>query len=212
MITSIPETTTENDNKDTRKVIELPNKEEKSHVKPKSVVQPEHRPEPKAQPTPATQEPNGSVVVDSEIDDLPRMVRGWAISKVMLKAWAKKHGVPYVLQKIELTKSVIALNRVRQPGAYLNKAIELDWQPPAPPEDEEIKNKPVGQIYPTHKENVAWYNALADDEKLPLLTEAVRKNPYLEGHLRNANTSVLDTDFSNSTWFKMMMSNVGRAA
>jgi hypothetical protein len=94
----------------------------------------------------------------------------------------------------------------------LNKAIGLDWLPPAPDECEEVSNKPVEPIFPTHEENVAWYNALAEDEKLAILTEAVRKNPYLEGHLKNANTSVFDTGFSNSTWFKMMMSNVGRAA
>ena len=93
----------------------------------------------------------------------------------------------------------------------MNKAIELDWQPPAPHEDEEATNRPAEPTFPAHEENVAWYNAFTDNEKLAVLSEAVRKNPYLEGHLKNANTSVLDASFSGSTWFKMMMSNVGRA-
>jgi hypothetical protein len=186
-----------------------------SHVEPKSVVhataKSKSRPEPKAEPTLEAQEPNGSVVVNCEINDLMKLVVGWAISRVMLETWAKQHGVGYVLQKIELTKFAIGLNRVRKPGAYLNKAIELDWQPPAPYEDEEAQNKPVEQTFPTHEENVAWYDKLVENEKLAVLSEAVCKNPYLEEHLKNVDTSVLDASFSGSTWFKMMMSNVGRA-
>ena len=184
-----------------------------SHVEPKLVVRPERKPQPKPKAKPAleTQEPDGAVVVNCEIDDLMKLVVGWTISRVMLETWAKKHGVGYVLEKIELTKSAIGLNRVRKPGAYLNKAIELDWQPPAPHEEEEAQNKPAEPTFPTHEQNVAWYDKLAENEKLSVLSEAVRKNPYLEGHLKNASTSVLDTGFSDSTWFKMMMSNVGRA-
>jgi len=216
LIPSIPETTpeitTENNNRNGHKVIEMPNKEKRLHVEHQPIVQPEPQSKPKAEPIQEYKlEPNGSVVVNSEIDDLLRMVKGWAISKVMLETWAKKHGVAYVLKKIELTKSAVALNRVRQPGAYLNKAIELDWQPPAPPEDEETKNKPVGQIYPTPEENVAWYNSLANDEKLEALKVAIYKNAYFEDYLKNAKISVLDVGFSKSTWFKMLMSCLGRA-
>jgi hypothetical protein len=182
-----------------------------SHMEPRPVTKPKPLPEPKAKPNQETQEPNGSVVVNCEIDDLIKMVKGWAISRVMLENWAKQHGVGYVLQKIELTNSAIGLKRVKRPGAYLNKAIELDWLPPAPHEDKESKNIPMEPAYPTHEENVTWYDKLAENEKITVLSEAVRKNPYLEGHLKNANTSVLDTDFSGTAWFKMMMSNVGRA-
>ena len=90
----------------------------KSHVEPKPVVVPEPQPEPKAEPTTEAKDPIGSVVVvDTEISDLARMVKAWAISRIMLEIWAKKHGVDYVLQKIELTKSAIGLNRVKKPGA-----------------------------------------------------------------------------------------------
>jgi hypothetical protein len=209
---SIPETTTEitteNNNKESRKVIKLPNKEPMSHVEPKPAVKLEPQPEPQAEPTAKAEEPNGSVVVeDVEINELAKLVKTWTISRVMLESWTKKHGVAYVLQKIELTKSASP----RKPGAYLNKAIALDYQPPAPREDEEGPIKPVETVYPSHEENVGWYNKLAQNEKLAVLKDAVRKNPYLEGHLKNANLSVLDANFSASTWFKMMMSNVGRA-
>ena len=185
----------------------------KSHVEPKSVVQPEPQPEQKAEPTAEPKlEPIGSVVVGAEIDDLARMVKAWAISRVMVETWAKKHGVEYVLEKIELTQSAIALNRVRKPGAYLNKAIELDWQPPAPHEEEEVQNKPAEPTFPTHEENVVWYNTLSGDEKLEALKAGTRKNAYLEDYLKNAKVSVLDADFSETTWFKMLMSCLGRAA
>ena len=131
---------------------------------------------------------------------------------MLFRSWVKRHGVGYVLQKIELTKSAIALNRVRKPGAYLNKAIELDWQPPAPHEEEEVQNKPKEPTFPTHEENVALYNKLADNEKLEALKAATHKNAYLEDYLKNAKVSVLDANFSETTWFKMLMSCLGRAA
>ena len=184
----------------------------KSHVEPKLVVQPKPQPELKVQPTAKDEEPIGSVVVGAEIDDLARMVKAWAISRVMVETWAKKHGVEYVLEKIELTQSAIALNRVKKPGAYLNKAIELDWQPPAPHEEEGASHKSADAVYPTHEENVAWYNALADNQKLETLKAATHKNAYLEDYLKNAKVSVLDADFSETTWFKMLMSCLGRAA
>jgi len=174
-----------------------------SSVEQKPVTKPKPQPDPKVKLTQQPQlEPDGSVVVG-----LMNVVKGWAVSRVLMESWLKKHGLEYLQQKIELTKSANAKN----PGAYLNKAVSLDWMPPAPKEDEEASNKPVEPTFPVHEENVAWYDKLAESEKLELLSEAVRKNPYLEEHLKNANISVLDTGFSNSTWFKMMMSNVGRA-
>ena len=153
------------------------------------------------------EEPNGSVVVEHKIDDLIKMVHGWAVSRVMLESWVKKHGTEYVLQKIELTQSATP----RNPGAYLNKALSFDWLPPAPKEDEKRPNSPVETIYPTHGENVAWYNKLAENEKLAVLSQAVYKQRYFERHLKNANVSVLDADFTENCFFKMMMELVGRA-
>lgn len=132
----------------------------KPHMEPNPVVNPGPKPELKAKPTEESGlEPNGSVVVDYQIEDLMKMIRGWAISRVLLESWAKKYGVGYVLQKIELTKSANA----KYPGKYFNRAIELDWLPPAPKEDVETKDKPTEPIFPTHSENVEWYNALTDN-------------------------------------------------
>lgn len=202
---SIPETTTEitieNNNKNTNKVIKLSKEEFISHVEPKAIVKPEPQPEPEPIEKPRV-EPIGSVVVN-----LMKMIKSWAISKVLLETWIKKHGVGYVLQKIELTKSA----NPRKPGAYLNKAIELDWLPPAPKEDEEGLNKPLELTFPTYEENVAWYNKLDEKGKLAILSEAIHKQGYFEGHLKNANISVLDVDFTSNSFFKMLMQLVGRA-
>jgi hypothetical protein len=213
---SIPETTPEITKKDNNKPkvvgCSMTVAKKKFHTKQKPVVQPKPKPEPKAEQAQKASEPNGVVVVNSEIDDLMKMIVGWAISRVLVSTWAKKHGAGYVFQKIELTKSAIGQGKVRSRGAYLNKAVELDWLPPAPHEDQEAQNKPVEPTFPTHEENVDWYDKLADNEKLSVLGEAGRRNPYLEYHLKNTNTSVLDEGFSGSTWFKMMMSTVGKAA
>lgn len=185
LIRSIPETTTEitteNNNKKAYKVIKLP----------------------KLKPTQQSQfEPNGSVVVD-----LMNMVRGWAISKVLMESWLKQHGLEYLQQKIELTKSANAKN----PGAYLNKAINLDWIPPAPKEDEETSNKPSEPIFPTHEENITWYQSLTQEEKQRCFEYALTKNAHYDQILGANGISFLGEDFIGGTWFKMLMSLIGRA-
>lgn len=214
LILSIPETTpeitTKNNNKNPKSVgySMAIAKKRMSHVEPKPVVKPEHQSQPKTEPTQQPQlEPNGSVVVDFDLDNLIKMVQGWAISRVLLENWAKKYGIGYVIQKIELTKSASP----RTPGAYLNKAIELDWLPPAPKEDEDTLTKPSEPTFPTHEENVDWYNLLSVNEKLTVLNEAIRKQGYFEQHLKNAKVSVLDSNFTDNCFFKMMMGLVGRA-
>jgi hypothetical protein len=118
-----------------------------------------------------------------------------------------------VLQKIELTKSAIALNQVKKPGAYLNKAISFDWLPPAPAEEEGEKasNSLVATVYPSHEENVAWYASLAKNEKLAVLDEAIFRRPLFKDQLEQQNLSVLDAFFTGTPWFKVLMGNVGRA-
>ena len=212
LIRSIPETTPEittknNNNPRPVRCSMAAAKKQIFHAEPAPVIQPEPKPEPILE----VQEPNGVVVVNSEINNLINLIRGWAISKVLLRTWVKKHGVGYVLQKIELTKSAIALNRVKKPEAYLNKAIELDWLPPAPPEDQETPNKPAETIYPTHEENVDWYGKLAQEEKNACLKTAIHKQGYFEEHLKNAKTSVLDVNFTDNYMFKSLMQYVGRA-
>lgn len=213
MNTSVPETTpeitTKNNNKPkvVRCAMATP---KKLHVKPRAIVEPKPKPSPKPKAEPTQQpklKPVDFVVVNSEIDDLINKVQGWAISRVLLDSWVKKHGVEYILQKIELTKSAKAKN----PGAYLNKAIANDWLPPAPKEDEKASNLSVETIYPSHDENVAWYNKLSENEKLAVLSKATYKQGYFEKHLKNANVSVLDADFTENCFFKMMMELIGRA-
>lgn len=188
LIPSIPETTTEitteNNNKPC-KVIKLPQLE----PKPKPIQQPQL-------------EPDGSVVVD-----LINTVRGWAVSRVLMESWLKKHGLEYLQQKIELTKSANAKN----PGAYLNKAISLDWMLPAPKEDEEVSNKPSGPIFPTHEENITWYQSLTQEEKQRSFEYALTKNAHYDKILDANGINFLSEDFIGGTWFKMLMSLIGRA-
>lgn len=185
-------------------------KKQKFHVEHEPVVRSKRTTELK--PIVEDKQPDGCVVVDSEIENLMNQARGWTVSRFTLSDWVRKHGARYVKQKIELTKTAISQGKVRKKGAYLNNAITLDWMPLAPPEEgKEVSSKPVERVYPTHDENVGWYGSLTQDEKLEVCQEAVYKHPPFEGMLQHQKVTVLDKDFSQHSLFKTFMSILSRA-
>ena len=132
-----------------------------------------------------------------------------SISKKLFINWVEKYGIKYVDEKIELMK----LSKAKNPEAYLNKAISLDWKfsEGSRVKKEEVKTDYI-VIYPTHKENVNWYKELSDDQKSKCLENALFKHYIFANHLEVQNTSVLNEDFTNHNLFKMLMKIIGRAA
>ena len=66
-------------------------------------------------------------------------------------------------------------------------------------------------IYPSHEENITWYDSLTEDKKIECFKEAVYKMELFGEYLRQQNISVLDANFATTTWFNMLMQLVGRA-
>jgi len=146
-------------------------------------------------------EPDGSVVA------LMEKMKHLAISKVLVTSWLKKHGLQYILEKIELTES----QKPRSLEGFLNKAIAEDWKPALIRQPESKQERLNELVYPSNDENVTWYNSLANEDKLKYLQMASFKNSIFEEHLKHHKVSVLDTAFSGHSLFKMMMSLLGRA-
>jgi hypothetical protein len=147
-------------------------------------------------------EPEESVVVV-----LMKRLQSLAISKVLVTSWLKKHGMEYIIEKIELTEN----RKPRNPEGFLNRAIAQDWKPALPRQSEDKGEGSNEPIYPSHDENVAWYGLLTDEDKFKHLQLAIFKYPMLEAHLKHQQISILDATFSDHGLFKMFMSLLGRA-
>lgn len=153
-------------------------------------------------------ESNEPVVVDSEIDDLIKKARKWGVCRTSIKDWVKQHGLQHVREKINLPEVANA----KSPARYLNAAINKGYLPEVPKKREGSQNPPIERVYPSHEENVAWYNSLSENEKLAASSEASSKpREYFEEYLKQNNVSVLDFDFTEHFLFKRMMELIGRA-
>lgn len=131
------------------------------------------------------------------------------VSEVLVKRWLKKHGAEYVMEKVDYTISVEREN----PAGFLNNAITQDWKP-SPEKGKRqanYKERPSEPVYPSHDENVAWYNSLTDEDKLKHLQAALFKYKIFEEHLKYHKTSVLDANFNGHSLFRVLMSLIGRA-
>lgn len=137
---------------------------------------------------------------------LVKTLEDLAISQTLVDTWVKEYGVDYVNEKIDLMRA----SNPKNPEGYLNHAITHDWQPAAP-KPKAATTEPVEPQYPTHDENVAWYQSLSNDEKLTHYQTAARHHVAFEHMLTQQKLSVLDTTFTQNTFFKMMMSLIGRA-
>ena len=205
---SIPENTTEiknnnNNENENENVIQISNKEPRSRVRLERRAEAESHSKPTENTGKEFQiESNDSVVVD-----LMNMVKGWAISNVLMQSWLKKHGEKYITQKIELTR----FSKARNPAAYLNKAITFDWILPTPKEVEKEKNKLIETISPTHEENVSWYLSLEKEKKKRYFEDAVTKHPYFDKLIKSNGLDFISEEFIETTWFKMLMELIGRA-
>lgn len=154
--------------------------------------------------TKPTVEPDGSVVVLME--EMKHL--NLNISKEVITKLVKKYGAPRVKEKIPFVKNGKWESRE---GAFITAIIE-NWDPSSlrPPENkqESLKEQPT---YPSHQENVAWYNALSEQEKLECFHEACSKQSTFEEHLKLHKITVLDPAFNGHYSFKMFMELLGRA-
>lgn len=146
--------------------------------------------------------PEGSVVVA-----LMEKLKHLAISSVLVTSWLRKHSAEYIIEKIDLTES----QKPHSPERFLNRAIAQDWKLALPQQSENRPENSNEPSYPSHEENVAWYNSLVNEDKLKHLQMASFKYPMFEVHLKHQQTSVLEASFSSHSLFKMFMSLIGRA-
>lgn len=142
-------------------------------------------------------------VVFSLMEKLKTMV----ISSILVKHWLKKYGAEYVMEKVDYTLLASRDN----PAAFLNRAIREDWKAPLGKPLPDTKKSPSEPVWPSNEENITWYSSLSQEEKENFFKLALTKNECF-GNMVNFNgLSFLGQDFMNSTWFKMMMSLIGRA-
>lgn len=109
-------------------------------------------------------------------------------------AWLKLYGAHYVDEKIRLMEK--RNKDTWEARDFLQRAILQNW-----------KSK---DMFPTHEENVKWYRSLHDGEKIEQYKKALCKQDIFELHLKIKKISYLDEDFHESTYFKYMMSLLGR--
>jgi hypothetical protein len=152
---------------------------------------------------------NQNLLLADPVVVLFEKLNGLSISKKLFINWVEKYGIKYVDEKIELMK----FSKPKNPEAYLNKAISLDWKfsEGSQPKKDEIKTDEIVR-YPSHEENVVWYKKLSDDEKSKCLENALFKHYIFANHLEIQNTSVLNKGFTNHNLFKMLMKIIGRAS
>ncbi len=148
-------------------------------------------------------EPNGSVVVVSLMDRIKHL----AISKMLVESWLKKHGFDYVSEKIQLVET----QKPNKPEGFLNKAIANDWKPALPNQSNTSQTKANVIEYPTHNENVTWFNLLSDNEKSKYYQMALNRHWTFGEFLKDQKISVLDSNFTDNSLFKMLMSLIERA-
>ena len=148
-------------------------------------------------------EPDGSVVVVS----LMERIKHLAVSMTLVKSWLKKYGVDYVSEKIQLVET----QKPNKPEGFLNKAIANDWKPALPNQSNTSQTKTNVIEYPTHNENVTWFNLLPDNEKSKCYQMALHKQWTFGEYLKDKKISVLDPNFTDNSFFKMLMSLIGRA-
>jgi hypothetical protein len=149
-------------------------------------------------------EPDGSVVVS-----LMERIKHLAVSRVLVKSWLKKYGFEYVSEKIQLVETQ---KPNKNPEGFLNKAITNDWKPALPNQSNTSQTKANVIEYPTHNENVTWFNLLADNEKSKCYQMAVNQHWTFGEFLKDQKISVLDSNFTDNSLFKMLMSLIGRAS
>jgi hypothetical protein len=155
----------------------------------------------KPEPQKSSHQADPSVVVD-----LMEKLKEWLVAKTILRTWLKKHSVEYILEKIEYTKAYATKN----PAGLLRRAIENNYKLHLSKETN-LYSPPSETVWPSHEENVAWYNGLSQEQKIECLNAGVSRHPYFEGHLKHAKVSVLDANFTENSFFKMLMQLVGRA-
>jgi hypothetical protein len=149
-------------------------------------------------------EPDGSVVV-SLMDRIKHLV----VSKVLVESWLKKYGVDYVSEKIQLVETQ---KPNKNPEGFLNRAIANDWKPALLKQSNTSQTKPNVIEYPTHNENVTWFNLLPDNEKSKCYQMALNQHWTFGEFLKDQKISVLDPNFTDNSLFKMLMSLIGRAS
>jgi len=150
-------------------------------------------------------EPDGSVVVVSLMDRIKHL----AISKMLVESWLKKYGFDYVSEKIQLVETQ---KPNKNPEGFLNRAIANDWKPALPNESNTSQTKANIIEYPTHNENVTWFSLLSDNEKSKYYQMALHKQSMFGEYLKNQKISVLDPNFTDNSFFKMLISLIGRAS
>jgi plasmid replication initiation protein len=135
--------------------------------------------------------------------DLFEILITYGASKTQATSWIIKHGEIYIKEKLDLIKnSTVA---IKNPIAFLNKAIKENWSG--------LKIKPTvcekKQIYEkqrlSQEENIAWFNSLDNDEKNKLLDKATFIFPMLKVHMEYQKIKILDESFINSNVFTMFM-------
>jgi len=123
------------------------------------------------------------------------------IKKDTINDWLNKYGVSYLDEKINLMEG--RDKTTWKAEDFLVKAIHHNWTGKA--------TEQIGKtIFPSHQENVSWYKSLSEGEKQIQYHKALYKQDIFELHLAIKNISFLDADFHESTYFKYMMSLLGR--
>jgi hypothetical protein len=137
----------------------------------------------------------------SILDTFMERLEPLGLEESVVNAWLHQYGVHYVDEKIKLMEN--RNKDIWDAKDFLRKAITQNWTSKT--------NEQLGKtIFPSHEENVIWYKSLSDKEKMEQYHKAIYKQDTFSLHLEIKKISYLDNDFHESTFFKYMMSLLGR--
>ncbi len=128
------------------------------------------------------------------------MTEGLKISEQQLKKWVSEHGVDYVTQKIELTKS----SKPKNPEKFLAAAIKSNWLPA----EKVLTLKPEEakmSTFVVEPKHIFWFESLTEEGKNRALQDANTAFYMLQSHLDNQNVQISDPDFTSHSLFGLMM-------
>jgi len=137
----------------------------------------------------------------------------YGVSNTKMKSWIVQHGENYIKEKLNLIKnSTVA---IKNPIAFLNKAIKENWCDP------KVKSEPFSGIMEiketletqrlSKEENMFWFNGLTDQEKIKCFDKAIFKFPMFKTHMEYRNIKFLDENFINSDLFIMFIQILDRS-
>lgn len=151
---------------------------------------------------------NATCLENVSINNLVDTLISYGISKIKATLLIKQYGESYIKDKLDLINN--ATVKIKNPIAYLIKAIEENWvNSKIKTENPIVQNISVKKSF-TKEENITWFNALTDQEKLGCLEKVIFKFPMFQLYMKNQKVDLLNKDFISHYLFGMFIEALNR--